>query len=92
MSKLLSRVAQVADADIPEELAPELVGAGTGRGAARWVAEVRAARGRPALPGGPGRRGGGRADDRGGRRAGRRPGRSPIGTRGGTGRGPSSTP
>ena len=29
---------------------------------------------RPALPGGPGRRGGGRADDRGGRPGGRRPG------------------
>ena len=42
MSNLLSRLAQVADADIPEELAPELAGAGTGRGAARWVAGLRA--------------------------------------------------
>ena len=42
MSNLLSRLAQVADADIPEELAPELAGAGTGRGAARWVADLRA--------------------------------------------------
>jgi exonuclease SbcC len=41
MSNLLSRLAQVADAEIPEELAPELAGAGTGRGAARWVAGLR---------------------------------------------------
>ena len=41
MSNLLNRLAQVADADIPEELAPELAGAGTGRGAGRWVATLR---------------------------------------------------
>src|SRR4051794_12578146 len=43
MGNLLSRLAQVADVDIPEELAPELSGAGGGRGAARWVAGLRAA-------------------------------------------------
>ena len=44
MGNLLSRLAQVADVDIPEELAPELVGrAARARGAARWVAELRAA-------------------------------------------------
>lgn len=43
MSTLLARLAQVADAEIPEELAPELAGAGGARGAARWVAELRAA-------------------------------------------------
>jgi exonuclease SbcC len=42
MSTLLHRLAQVADVGIPEELAPELAGAGAGRGAARWVAELRA--------------------------------------------------
>ena len=42
MGNLLSRLAQVADVDIPEELAPELAGAEAGRGAARWVAELRA--------------------------------------------------
>jgi exonuclease SbcC len=41
MSNLLSRLAQVADTEIPEELAPELAGAGTGRGAGRWVTGLR---------------------------------------------------
>ena len=43
MGNLLSRIAQVADVDIPEELAPELSGAGAARGAGRWVADLRAA-------------------------------------------------
>jgi exonuclease SbcC len=42
MSNLLSRLAQTADAEIPEELAPELAGAGTGRAAGRWVVALRA--------------------------------------------------
>jgi exonuclease SbcC len=42
MGTLLARLAQVADVDIPEELAPELAGAGGGRGATRWVADIRA--------------------------------------------------
>jgi exonuclease SbcC len=43
MGNLLSRLAQVADVEIPETLAPELSGAGAGRGATRWVADLRAA-------------------------------------------------
>ncbi|QNG36015.1 SMC family ATPase [Geodermatophilaceae bacterium NBWT11] len=36
---VLARVAQVADVDVPEDLAPDLVGA-AGAGVDRWVAEV----------------------------------------------------
>jgi exonuclease SbcC len=43
MSTLLHRLAQVADAEVPEALAPELAGAGTGTGIGRWVTGVRAA-------------------------------------------------
>src|SRR4051812_27445838 len=42
MGTLLARLAQVAEADIPEELAPELAGAGGAKGAARWVGQLRA--------------------------------------------------
>ncbi|MCF6735321.1 AAA family ATPase [Blastococcus sp. KM273129] len=42
LGALLDRVAQAADVDVPEELAPELVGAGAGGGVLRWVADVRA--------------------------------------------------
>jgi exonuclease SbcC len=42
MSTLLARLAQVADAEVPEELAPELAGAGPGTGIGRWVAAIRA--------------------------------------------------
>jgi exonuclease SbcC len=42
MSTLLARVAQVADVDVPEELAPELVGAAAGARVDPWVAQVRA--------------------------------------------------
>ncbi|MGY1721881.1 AAA family ATPase [Blastococcus sp. SYSU DS0533] len=42
LGTLLDRVAQAADVEVPEELAPELVGAGAGGGVLRWVAEVRA--------------------------------------------------
>ncbi|MDP5182832.1 SMC family ATPase [Blastococcus sp. BMG 814] len=45
LANLLDRVAQAADVEVPEELAPELVGAGAGGGVLRWVAEVRAAAG-----------------------------------------------
>ena len=45
VSRLLARVAQVADVDVPEELAPELVGAGAGNAVTRWVDAVRAAAG-----------------------------------------------
>ncbi|UOY01198.1 AAA family ATPase [Blastococcus sp. PRF04-17] len=41
MSSLLARVAQVADADIPEGLAPELVGSGGGAAVAPWVSALR---------------------------------------------------
>jgi exonuclease SbcC len=41
MSTLLARVAQIADAEVPEELAPELVGAGAGARVDSWVAAVR---------------------------------------------------
>ncbi|TFV91576.1 SMC family ATPase, partial [Blastococcus sp. CT_GayMR20] len=42
LSTLLARVAQVADVDVPEALAPELVGGGAGGAVAPWVAAVRA--------------------------------------------------
>jgi exonuclease SbcC len=41
MGTLLARIAQVAEADVPEELAPELSGAGPGRAATRWVTQIR---------------------------------------------------
>ncbi|MCW2577915.1 MAG: putative ATP-dependent dsDNA exonuclease, partial [Modestobacter sp.] len=41
-STLLARVAQVADVDVPEELAPELVGAAPHAHAGAWVKRVRA--------------------------------------------------
>ncbi|MCF6744589.1 SMC family ATPase [Blastococcus sp. KM273128] len=41
LAGLLDRVAQAADVEVPEELAPELVGAGGGGGVLRWVTEVR---------------------------------------------------
>jgi len=40
-STLLARVAQVADIDVPEELAPELVGAAAHASAGAWVHRVR---------------------------------------------------
>ncbi|RBY86585.1 AAA family ATPase [Blastococcus sp. TF02A-30] len=43
LSTLLARVAQIADAEIPEDLAPELVGAPGSGAAAPWVDRVRAA-------------------------------------------------
>jgi DNA repair protein SbcC/Rad50 len=43
MGTLIARVAQVADAEVPEALAPELVGAAPGARVAPWVAAVRAA-------------------------------------------------
>ncbi|GAB3357392.1 AAA family ATPase [Modestobacter lapidis] len=43
MSTLIARVAQVADVEVPEHLAPELVGAAAGARVAPWVAAVRAA-------------------------------------------------
>ena len=42
LSTLLARVAQIADADVPEQLAPELVGGGPGSHVAPWVRTVRA--------------------------------------------------
>ncbi|MGY1987016.1 AAA family ATPase [Blastococcus sp. SYSU DS0669] len=42
LGTLLDRVAQAAGVEVPEELAPESVGAGAGGGVLRWVAEVRA--------------------------------------------------
>ncbi|SNR56839.1 AAA family ATPase [Blastococcus mobilis] len=42
VSTLLARVAQVADIDVPEELAPELVGGGGGGAVGPWVDTVRA--------------------------------------------------
>jgi exonuclease SbcC len=41
-STLLARVAQVADVEVPEELAPELVGAAAPSHAGAWVQRVRA--------------------------------------------------
>ena len=47
MSTLLARVAQIADAEVPEELAPELVGASPGARVDAWISAVRTtARGR----------------------------------------------
>ncbi|QXG77183.1 SMC family ATPase [Modestobacter sp. L9-4] len=40
-STLLARVAQVADVEVPEELAPDLVGARASAGAGSWVHRVR---------------------------------------------------
>ena len=63
MSNLLGRLAQVADVEIPEELAPELVGrAAPAAAPARWVARLRARGRRPAGRADAGRRGGRRAD------------------------------
>ncbi|MGY1708183.1 AAA family ATPase [Geodermatophilus sp. SYSU D00758] len=42
ISTLLHRVAQIADEEVPEALAPELVGARSGAGVDGWVAGVRA--------------------------------------------------
>ncbi|MGK5173957.1 AAA family ATPase, partial [Geodermatophilus sp. CPCC 205761] len=42
ISTLLHRVAQIADVEVPEELAPELVGARPGTSVGAWVASVRA--------------------------------------------------
>ncbi|MDK3256159.1 AAA family ATPase [Blastococcus capsensis] len=42
LSTLLARVAQIADVDVPEELVPELVGAGPGSRVLPWVDKVRA--------------------------------------------------
>ncbi|MGY1621899.1 AAA family ATPase [Geodermatophilus sp. SYSU D00965] len=41
ISTLLHRVAQIADVEVPEELAPELVGAHPGTSVRAWVAGVR---------------------------------------------------
>jgi exonuclease SbcC len=41
LSALLARVAQVADIDVPEGLAPELVGSGGGAAVAPWVTAAR---------------------------------------------------
>ncbi|MGY1692186.1 AAA family ATPase [Geodermatophilus sp. SYSU D01105] len=41
ISTLLHRVAQIADVEVPEELAPELVGAHPGTSVGTWVAGVR---------------------------------------------------
>ncbi len=41
LSTLLARVAQTADADVPEELAPELVGADPGGPVDAWVSRLR---------------------------------------------------
>jgi exonuclease SbcC len=43
---LVSLVAQAADVPVPEELAPEVVGAGAGASVAAWVQRVRAEAGR----------------------------------------------
>jgi exonuclease SbcC len=43
MSTLLARLAQVADTGVPEDLAPELAGAGSGGRVGRWIAEIRTA-------------------------------------------------
>jgi DNA repair protein SbcC/Rad50 len=42
LSTLLARVAQIADVDVPEALAPELVGGGPGSHVTPWVGAVRA--------------------------------------------------
>jgi exonuclease SbcC len=41
VATLLARVAQVADVDVPETLAPELVGGGSGGAVGPWVTNVR---------------------------------------------------
>jgi exonuclease SbcC len=41
VSTLLHRVAQIADVEVPEELAPELVGARPGAATGAWVRQVR---------------------------------------------------
>ncbi len=41
VSTLLHRVAQIADVEVPEELAPELVGARPGASTGAWVRQVR---------------------------------------------------
>ncbi|MGY1693527.1 AAA family ATPase [Geodermatophilus sp. SYSU D00814] len=41
VSTLLHRVAQIADTEVPEELAPELVGARPGASVGAWVQQVR---------------------------------------------------
>jgi exonuclease SbcC len=41
LSTLLARVAQIAEAEVPEELAPELVGAGPGNHVDPWVERIR---------------------------------------------------
>jgi exonuclease SbcC len=41
LSTLLARVAQIAEVEVPEELAPELVGAGAGNHVDPWVERVR---------------------------------------------------
>ncbi|MGY2066884.1 AAA family ATPase [Blastococcus sp. SYSU DS0619] len=43
LGTLVARVAQIADVDVPEELAPELVGAGPGTRVVPWVEQVRSA-------------------------------------------------
>jgi len=43
LSTLLARVAQIAEVDVPEELAPELVGGGPGNHVDPWVERVRSA-------------------------------------------------
>ncbi|TQN41494.1 exonuclease SbcC [Blastococcus colisei] len=43
LSSLMARVAQTADVEIPEELAPELLAAGPGNRGTPWVGEVRTA-------------------------------------------------
>ena len=45
LSALLARVAQIADVDVPEELAPELAGAGPGPRVLPWVEKVRTSAG-----------------------------------------------
>ncbi len=45
VSTLLHRVAQIADVEVPEELAPELVGARPGASTGAWVRQVRAVAG-----------------------------------------------
>ncbi|WP_346620015.1 SMC family ATPase [Blastococcus montanus] len=42
LSTLLARVAQIAEVEVPEELAPELAGAAPGARVVPWVEEVRA--------------------------------------------------
>jgi exonuclease SbcC len=42
LATLLARVAQIADVDVPEDLAPELVGSGPGQRVAAWIDAVRA--------------------------------------------------